>query len=339
MPVPSEQALLKPALQSVETAILRTVAYADVFDYPLTLDQIHRYLVGVAASPSIVHQALHSNRLVPRRLTCTDSYYSLAGREATVQTRLRRAEIAARLWPTARRYGLSIASLPFVRMVAITGTLAMGNGEADADIDYLIVTAPHRVWLARSLAIALVHRGRLERVEICPNYVVSTDALDQFDRTFFSAHELAQMVPLYGLDVYNRLIHSNGWARAYLPNAFDLDVSRHPAESARPHASRIRRSLKQGVERVLQGKLGNLWERRESSAKIHQLSIEAAYSEASAAAFTPQRCKGHMDDHGNHIQRAYTQRLEGLAIDPQETWLHPSIEASALPLTRDRGEH
>ena len=147
------------------------------------------------------------------------------------------------------------------------------------------------------------------------------------------------MVPLYGFEVYDRLIHSNGWARAYLPNAFDQNASGHPVEIIWPRASRIKRGLKQGAERVLQGKLGNLWERRESSAKIHQLSIEAACFGASTAAFTLQRCKGHMDDHGNHIQRAYTQRLECLGIDPQEAWPHLSVEASALPLTRDRSDH
>jgi hypothetical protein len=325
--VSPEPVSLKPTLQTVQTAILRTVAYADLFDYPLTLDQVHRYLVDVTALPSAVYSALHSEWLVPRRLTCAHGFYCLAGREAIIQTRLRRAEISARLWPKARRYGRSIASLPFVRMVAITGTLAVNNVETDADVDYLVVTIPRRVWLARSLVIALVHRGRLEGVEICPNYVISTEALDQFDRSFFSAHELAQMVPLYGLDVYDRLIYTNRWAGAYLPNAFASDTWPQ-RQAGRPTISRTRQMLKQSGERILQDRLGDLWEQRERSRKISQLSAEAACLNAGAATFTPQRCKGHMDDHGNHIQRAYAQRLKRLGLDTPELLEHPSAPAS-----------
>ena len=36
-------------LTPLEYAILATVAYADVFDYPLTLLQLHRYLHSLAA--------------------------------------------------------------------------------------------------------------------------------------------------------------------------------------------------------------------------------------------------------------------------------------------------
>ena len=328
MPVSSEQVSLEPTLPTVQNAILSTVAYADVFDYPLTLDQVHRYLVKVMAVPSAVRNALYSKGLVPRRLTCAKGFYCLSGRQAIVQTRLRRAQISARLWPKARRYGLSIASLPFVRMVAITGTLAVNNVDADADIDYLIVTVPRRVWLARLLAIVLVRRGRLEGIEICPNYVISADALDQFDRSFFSAHELAQMVPLYGLDVYSRLIRANYWARAYLPNAFDPNPFGPQRQAYKPYVSRARQRLKQSAKRLLRGRLGDFWEQRERRFKIGKLSAEAACLETNAAAFTPQRCKGHMIDHGNHIQQAYARRLERLGLVPQEVWEHPSAPAS-----------
>jgi hypothetical protein len=308
------RATSKPAPRILVEAILRTVAYADVFDYPLTAGQIHRYLVGVAVSPSDVREALNDGSLVPRRLTQSNGYYCLSGRAEIVKTRLHRATVAARMWPKARRYARLIASLPFVRMVAITGTLAVENSDSDADIDYLIVTAPQRVWLTRSLAIAFVHVGRLERVEICPNYVVSIDALDQFDRSLFSAHELAQMVPLYGLQVYEQLIHANRWARRYLPNAIGPVVHGTRARTRISHAQRL---LKAGAEHTLRGRLGDFWEQRERGRKIGQLRVEAACVEASTAAFTPQRCKGHMHDHGARIQQAYARRLEQLRLPPE----------------------
>ena len=35
---------------SLERAIVEAVAYADVFEYPLTADEVHRYLGGVAGA-------------------------------------------------------------------------------------------------------------------------------------------------------------------------------------------------------------------------------------------------------------------------------------------------
>jgi len=76
------------------------------------------------------------------------------------ELRKRRAEVAARLWPEAIRCGRSVGRVPFV-MVAVTGALAMDNVDEGADLDYLIVTEPGRVWLCRLLIVQLVRLHRL----------------------------------------------------------------------------------------------------------------------------------------------------------------------------------
>jgi hypothetical protein len=136
------------------------VAYADLFDYPLTVDEVYRYLAYRAAPLSAVREALDNGLLTNQRLARSRGYVTLAGRESVVETRLRREAVSARMWRKGLRYGRAIASLPFVRLVAVTGTLAVNNMELGEDIDYLIVTAPQRVWLARLLAVAFVHLGR-----------------------------------------------------------------------------------------------------------------------------------------------------------------------------------
>jgi hypothetical protein len=289
------------------------VAYSDVFDYPLNVHGIHRYLVRVQASRADIEDALRNGPLVPQWLCSQRGFYFLPGREFTVGTRLRRAETARRLWPKALRYGRAIASLPFVRMVAVTGTLAMNNVDPGADIDYLLVTVSQRLWLARSLSIAMVYTGRLERVTICPNYVLSVDALEQFEHSLFVAHELAQMVPLYGLDTYRTLIQANGWAREHLPNAFGADLGPPSARTAP-----VSKALKRGMEVVLGRGLGDMWERREGQAKIQELCAQAATSGTGGATFTFEACKGHMEDHGARIAEAFSQRLDRLGLNAED---------------------
>jgi hypothetical protein len=288
---------------------LRTVAYADLFDYPLTVPEVYRYLAGVAAPLSTVQEALENGRQLGHWLARRRGYVTLVGREAIVETRLYRESISARLWRKGLRYGRAIASLPFVRLVAVTGTLAVNNVEPGQDIDYLIVTAPHRVWLARLFVLAFVYLGRLEKLTICPNYVFSSDVLAQFEPSFFAAHELAQMIPLFGLDTYQKLLEANAWAQAYLPNAFSPGPHRYSRRVAP-----LVPALKRAGERALEGRLGDAWERQERARKIAQLSQEAVACGTRATNFTPDCCKGHMEDHGHQIREAYVRRLQQVGL-------------------------
>src|SRR5690606_39091563 len=118
---PTTISRVDPYQTAIEQAAVRAVAYSDIFDYPLTADEIHRYLIGVATSRTQIKEMLHRGPLVPRQLSERHGYFTLPGREAIVDTPREREGAAARLWPRAIHYGRIIASLPFVRMVAITG--------------------------------------------------------------------------------------------------------------------------------------------------------------------------------------------------------------------------
>ena len=52
----------------LEEAILHTVDYADLFDYPLTAQQIHRYLTGCLAPVELVEQRLAEDSTTRSRL-------------------------------------------------------------------------------------------------------------------------------------------------------------------------------------------------------------------------------------------------------------------------------
>lgn len=296
----------------ISTAVLRTLLYADVFGYPLTLEELHRYLIGLAATRRQVATALQSPHLCPW-LVSEPPYYALAAGGLHFDRRRQRQQASGALWLTARRYARRLATLPFVRMVAVTGSLAVDNPQAVADdLDYAIVTAPGRTWLVRVLAIALVRLARLRRVHLCPNYIMDSDHLLMADHTLFTAHELTQMVPCYGLDMHARLLAVNAWAWAYLPNAADVNVT------CQIELTGAQRRLKRLAEWLLGGWLGDLLERREREHKIRQLSSEAVETGTLAACFSEGVCKGHMNDYGRRIQLAYEERLSAAGLRPHE---------------------
>jgi hypothetical protein len=291
-----------PGRVALERAIVQAVAYADVFDYPLTAEEVHRFLIGIPASRASVRSALGNGRLIPDVLSRTGRYFSLAGREMTVETRRARASNAAGYWRRAVRYGHMIGNLPFVRMVAVTGALAMDN-VADGDIDYLVITEPKRLWLCRAIVVGLVRTAALRGVELCPNYFLSEQALVLDERNLFTAHEVAQMVPLSGLQIYQRMRTLNRWTDTYLPNA-----GGHPRRVApvEPRPRRTRRI----VESALRSRLASPFERWEMARKMRKLGQRS--NGHAEAAFGPDWCKGHFGDHGHLTLARYDERLQAL---------------------------
>jgi hypothetical protein len=296
----------------LERAILRTVAYSDVFDYPLTAAEVHRYLVGRAASPAEVAQALA--KLRDRVLSTDDGLVALKGRDGLFETRRRRLGHAERLWPSARRWARIVGRLPLVRMVSVTGALAVDNVEADADIDLLVVTVPGRVWLSRALITQLVRTARLAGVVLCPNWLLADDALALDDLSHFAARELAQMVPLTGQSVYRRMRRLNPWADRWLPNA------------AGPPRPVDRDDLPPGLtvragERLLGGRLGaaiDSWDRRRKTREIL-----AAHPASAEVVLDARQCKGHVSAHRERIGRAYAERLRAFGLEPDEPGAGP----------------
>src|SRR3954467_1047595 len=203
-------------------SVLSAVAYADLFDYPLTLDELVRYQAGSIACRDQIADLLATHPDLPTPLVEGSGYYSLRdGKRDLARTRRHRARRSAMLWKRAVSYSRLISRLPYVRMVAVTGALAVNNVGSLPDIDLLVVASTGRVWLCRRALIMLVRLARLRGDDLCPNYIISEDTLDLDQRDFFTAHELAQMVPLYGLEIHARMIEHNAWARDYLPSAFD----------------------------------------------------------------------------------------------------------------------
>lgn len=300
--------------------------YADVFDYPVTAGEIHRYLMAHATDLETVQQALDASLLPRRRLESQDGYFFLPGRAALVPLRQHRAHLAWSLWQHAVAYGAWVGRLPFVRMVAVTGALAVDNVGADADIDYLIVTEPGRLWLCRALVIGLVRWAKLRGHVICPNYFLSESALVLYERNLYTAHELAQMVPIVGFPTYDRMRQLNTWADDLLPNAKGLPRPIAPApDSDPPSAGDFWTGLRSSVERILHTPVAGAfcarleaWEMRR---KIDKFQRQVARTnggavDAGEVAFCADWCKGHFAGHEHAVLRSFAQRLEQVSNTP-----------------------
>jgi hypothetical protein len=290
---------------------VETLAYADIFDYAVTAEQIHRYLERRPASLAHVRQALASDPWLRQRVEQYGDMFCLAGRSAIVPLRPARAAHARALWRPARLLAALTAHFPFVRLVAVIGSLTTDNARSlEDDIDLLIVTAPGRVWLTRALVIGLVRLAALRRIELCPNYILSERRLAMGRDDLYIAHELAQMIPLYGRRAFAELLTANAWLSDYLPNAPPLMAD---LGDLRP----LGRLLQRAAERLLGGRLGDRLEKRLQTRKLAELRQQAAASGSQDVLLDAEVCKGHMGGHGARTRSEYARRRAAALAGPE----------------------
>jgi hypothetical protein len=233
--------------RSQELAVLRSVTYAAMFEYPLSLEQLHASLIGVRADAATVAAWWRNSELLQATIDYQDGLYFPAGRADLLPTRARREALSCDLLARDRRILSVVAAMPFVRMVALSGSLAHLNAERSADLDLFVITAPHRVW---SVTLSLLVIARLFgwRRRMCLNYVISEDALRVEPPDLFSANQIIHLRPILGADVFARFVEANPFVREIYPN-FALAPALHKPQAPSPKAL-LERLMSFGVAQI-----------------------------------------------------------------------------------------
>jgi hypothetical protein len=233
-----------------ECAIVRTVLYSALFDYPLTLAQLRQTLVGLSLTPSEILAAYSRSETLQRVVEHRDGFFFPRGRHDLIQERLRREARSHAFLRRHRRLLRLLCAMPYVRMVALSGSAAHLNLAADGDLDLFIVTRGRRVWSVTVAAILLAKLLRRRRI-VCANFVVADSCLALEQQDLFTASQVVHLKPLVGREVYRDLLAANPFVRRFYPNF-------HPASPAwsilpRRRAWRALGAAKRVAEVLLEG--------------------------------------------------------------------------------------
>ncbi len=209
--------------------MVATVAYADVMDFPLTGFEVWKYLMATddpeskeSVSLGAVLTALGTEE-IQKRLVSERGWYALRGREELFEKRSareRRSEIKMKRIQGVARI---LRFVPFVRMVALTGSVAMKNAKRDSDWDLLISLRPGHIWMGRFLVTAVLQLagkrrwGKHTRDRACLNFWVTSESLEITLKDWFSSHEYSAMIPLFGAREYRRFREANQWIARFRP--------------------------------------------------------------------------------------------------------------------------
>lgn len=200
---------------AIQAAVLRLILYFDVFKHPLRDGELARL---VAPDRPEAVEAAASALVAAGRIESRGPWRFAPGGAVHLDRRQRRARCAEQVWPEARAAAGALAALPFVRGVLITGGMSKLSTGPDADVDFLLLVEPGRVWTLKSLlqGARRVLPSRLREL-FCTNYLLDTEHLTVDDRNLFTAIELATAIPMAGPEACVALLQANAWAAAYVP--------------------------------------------------------------------------------------------------------------------------
>lgn len=218
--------------------LFATVCYADIFDYPLTDDDVYFRSIKYIPAKNVLNKAIPGVKKI--------TYFRvLRGRQSIVSTYAKRKKSSKPKWEIARRVANTLKIIPTIYLIGVTGGLSVNNASTADDIDLLIISARNTIWVTRMLVIFLCSMLALRRTpgmrnvanKICLNMFMGDDALQipVKERDLFSAHEVLQMEPLWSRrDTYKRFLLANSWTKEYLPVAWNIKKigrNQHPKVS------------------------------------------------------------------------------------------------------------
>jgi predicted nucleotidyltransferase len=198
-----------------------SVYYHDLFDYPLTFADLIRW--NASGNFSVNCQKIP--------IVCQNGCYFLQGREGLVYKKILRSRVSAKKMEIARKASKTLSLISSIKMVAVTGSLAMENSVDESDIDLMIITKKGMLWTTRLLAYfsLFVLRFSLRRPmdnrqkdKLCLNLWMDESDLiwKRNDRNLYTAHEIAQIVPLVNKDkTYETFLYENRWILKFWPNS------------------------------------------------------------------------------------------------------------------------
>lgn len=192
------------------TFVIKTLAYFSVFNFPLSLGEIQKFSGRLVATDlrDLVEEGT---------VKSSNGYYSLAVSELWVD-RKDREELSTEKIKQSAKLFQRISGWPHLQAVLVTGSTAALNAEGKSDVDVLIISSPHTLWLTRLVVVLYLILTGTYRRYICPNIWLSADNLEWPDKNIHSAADAFLAKPILNKNQsYERFMEANRWIKDFWP--------------------------------------------------------------------------------------------------------------------------
>ena len=200
-----------------EARIVKLLAYFDVFHYPLTKNEI-RHFLGMSGDEQTLDTTLRE-LLTRQKIFLHLGFYSIHNSPLLAHRRTVGNARAEAMLPKAFKIGRFLHRFPYVRGIAISGSLSKNFADEKADIDFFIIAKANRLWIARTfmhlfkkLTFITGHQHYF-----CMNYYIDEEAMLIESQNIFTGIEIATLLPVAGKESLDNFFAINKWSQDFFP--------------------------------------------------------------------------------------------------------------------------
>lgn len=236
-----------PPITTLREAVAATLCFFDIFDYPLTAEEVWRYLwwpghTSVDFS-DVIKELEQPDGIFERKY----SFFFLAGRSAIVELRLSRYTNNITHWRMAKKLMRLWRGVPYLKAVALCNLFSLNNQKPTSDIDVFVVAESGHIWSVRFMVTAITFlRGQWRHAQKIANkfclsfYITESKTNLQFmvekPYDIYLVYWIATLSFIYDRDYAKNFFEKNDWIKGYLPNFFpreEIALHTYPARATR----------------------------------------------------------------------------------------------------------
>ena len=349
-------------MENLEKSIIATICYYDTLDYPLTGFEIYKYLAnpsrttpsfsppyeggacllgrqvrggGADISFNNILNTLENSSELKKIIQEKNGFYFLQGKEKILPQRIKRQKLADQKWKKARRIIWLLQIIPYLRMIAVSGSLALGNTRKNSDIDLLIVTKAGRIWTCRTLITILItllgkkhHKGKT-RDRICLNHYITDKSLRIPFESLYNAQTYARLVNVYEFFLplakegpacrqagikrgyFQKFQESNSWVKNYL--VFWLNAKARNLRMIKEN--KILVSFTKFSEAVLDNRVGNQIENTLGKWQKKRIKADPLFEKPGGRITADEnQLEFHPESHEVRIVKNFNQKMRDLGL-------------------------
>lgn len=204
----------------LQSAIINTLEYSALFNYPLTKKEIYKYLI--CSKPYLYKSvAKQLNILVKSKkiYKVEDFFLTKKITKEMLKNKKDSIEQYRTIYKKVKKDLSVLNKLFFIKFVGITGSVAAKDLKNYYDIDLFFICQTNFVWISRLFVVLLFKFKGVYKKPYCPNIYIEQGSIRWSEQNVYIANEIVRLKPVFNKNnTYEFFLSQNRWVLNFIPN-------------------------------------------------------------------------------------------------------------------------